>query len=93
MSDRVRAHLIVSGHVQGVYYRSTSAETGLKLGLTGWSKNLPNGTVEIVAEGDKDQIAKLIKWCHKGPPTARVEGVEVIWEAPTGEFDAFRVTL
>lgn len=93
MSDIARAHLIVSGHVQGVYYRSNSAETGLKLGLTGWSKNLPNGTVEIVAEGDKERIEELIKWCRKGPPSARVEGVDIRWEAPTGEFEAFRVTL
>jgi len=93
MSDNVRAHLIVSGFVQGVYFRSTAAETGLKLGLTGWAKNRPNGTVEIIAEGDKDQIEKLIKWCHKGPPTARVDGVDISWEPTTGEFQTFRVTL
>lgn len=93
MTDTARAHLIVSGHVQGVYYRSTSAEKGLALGLTGWAKNLPNSTVEIVAEGDQDQIAELIKWCHKGPPSARVEGVDIAWEAPTGEFETFRVTF
>lgn len=92
-SENARAHLVVSGYVQGVYYRSTSAETGLSLGLAGWAKNLHDGTVEIVAEGDKGQIEKLIKWCHTGPPTARVAGVDVRWETPTGEFETFRVVF
>ncbi len=86
-----RAHIWVSGRVQGVYYRATTCEVAKRLRLTGWVRNLPDGRVEIVAEGPEDALKALIDWCWEGPPLARVEDVEVKWEEPTGQYDDFRV--
>ncbi len=86
-----RAHIWVSGRVQGVYYRATTCDVAKRLRLTGWVRNLPDGRVEIVAEGPEDALKALIDWCWEGPPLARVEDVEVKWEEPTGEYDDFRV--
>jgi acylphosphatase len=87
----VRAHIYVSGRVQGVFYRSNTRRRALELGLTGWVRNLPDGRVEIVVEGEREQVKKLIEWCRRGPPLARVERLEVRWENPTGEFEAFTI--
>jgi len=89
--DMRRAHIWVSGKVQGVWYRATTVEVARKLGLTGWVKNLPDGRVEIVAEGSKDALDKLIAWCHEGPPLAIVNEVKVIFEPYTGEFSTFSI--
>lgn len=86
-----RARIWVSGKVQGVWYRATTVEVAQNLGLTGWVKNLPDGRVEIVAEGPKDSLDKLIAWCHEGPPLAIVGEVKVIWEPYTGEFSTFSI--
>jgi len=84
-----RAHIWVSGKVQGVWYRATTVEVARKLRLTGWVKNLSDGGVEIVAEGSKELLDKLIVWCHEGPPLAIVDEVKVVWESHTGEFSTF----
>lgn len=84
-----RLHLWVSGRVQGVFYRANTEEVARRLGLTGWVRNLPDGRVEIVAEGEEDGLQKLIAWCRQGPPAARVSSVEVEEEAYTGEFVQF----
>ncbi len=86
-----RAHIWVSGRVQGVWYRATARDVARRLGLTGWVRNLPDGRVEIVAEGDKEALNEFIKWCWEGPPLARVDDVKVVWEPYTGEFDTFYV--
>ena len=86
-----RAHIWVSGRVQGVYYRATTVEVARRLRLKGWVRNLPDGRVEIVAEGPEDALKALIDWCWEGPPLARVEDVEVVWEEPTGEFEGFSI--
>ncbi len=86
-----RAHIYVSGRVQGVFYRSNARRRALELGLRGWVRNLKDGRVEIVAEGDEEPLERLIEWCRRGPPMARVEDVEVRWEAPTGEYEDFEV--
>ena len=72
-------HLIVSGRVQGVWFRAGAREQALELGLCGWAKNCPDGTVEIHAEGDKKTLEQFITWCRKGPPAARVSALEVEW--------------
>ena len=72
-------HLIVSGRVQGVWFRAGTREQALELGLCGWAKNCPDGTVEIHAEGDKKTLEQFITWCRKGPPAARVSALEVEW--------------
>ncbi len=88
---RKRAHLFISGRVQGVFYRANTQERARRLGLTGWVRNLPDGRVEAVVEGEEERIRELINWCHEGPPGARVEDVEVHWEDYRGEFDDFEI--
>lgn len=86
-----RWHLWVAGKVQGVFYRANAVKVAQQLGLTGWVKNLPDGRVEIVAEGEEDALEKLLAWCQKGPPAARVISVEVEEAGYTGEFSRFFV--
>lgn len=86
-----RIHLIVSGLVQGVFFRSTSRHQALHLGLTGWVKNRMDGKVEIVAEGKEDSITNFIRWSYEGPPGARVDKVDLTWEEYTGEFPGFSI--
>jgi Acylphosphatases len=88
---RVRAHVWISGRVQGVFFRAHTKEVAEKLGLTGWVRNLPDGRVEAVFEGEEEAVKEAIEWCKRGPPLARVEKVEVRYEDPTGEFRDFRI--
>lgn len=83
------AHIIVTGRVQGVYYRATAEETARILGLTGWVKNCSDGNVEILAEGDRAALENFINWCHQGPPLARVKNVSADWQPATGQFSTF----
>jgi acylphosphatase len=89
-SDRVRAHVFVSGRVQGVFYRANTRDTARDLNVDGWVQNLDDGRVEAVFEGPENRIEELIDWCHEGSPSARVEAVEVEYENPQGE-DGFRI--
>ncbi|AMM41662.1 acylphosphatase [Candidatus Desulfofervidus auxilii] len=89
--EKARAHVIIKGRVQGVFFRSSTQDEAIRLGLTGWVKNCPDGSVEAVFEGDKKVIEEIIKWCHKGPPWARVNEVKVSWEPYQGEFVRFSV--
>ena len=77
--DRVAAKLMISGRVQGVWYRGTMQERAEELGCSGWSRNLFSGEVEAFVEGPRDKVEALIGWCRRGPPSARVESVEVTW--------------
>jgi acylphosphatase len=85
----VRAHLIIGGTVQGVYFRSTAVEVAQKHGVCGWVKNTPEGTVEVVLEGGEEDVKKVIEWCHTGPPMAIVKNVDVEWDSFKDEFDDF----
>ncbi len=89
---KARAHIVVSGRVQGVFFRDHTQRWASSLGLAGWVRNLGDGRVEAVAEGEKEKIEDLIGYLKQGPPVARVEDVEVSWEEPKGEFSDFRVT-
>lgn len=91
MSQAVRAHIIVSGLVQGVYYRVSTKQEALTIGITGWVKNRPDGTVEAMLEGEKQRVAQLIDWCRQGPPDAQVSSVQVDWENFKGEYQDFRI--
>jgi acylphosphatase len=86
---RVRA--IVSGRVQGVSYRAATASEARHLGVTGWVRNRHDGSVELEAEGPRDQIEKLLAWCHRGPPAARVSNVAVDDLVPIGAESAFEI--
>ena len=89
--ERTRAHLRIHGRVQGVYYRASMVEQAQKLGLEGWVMNSADGSVESVVEGARSAVDTLIAWCHQGPRGARVENVEVRWEAPGHHFSGFVV--
>lgn len=79
----VCAHVRVSGRVQGVYFRASTADEARALGLAGWVRNAGDD-VEAVFEGPRSRVERLIEWCHGGPQRAVVEGVEVTWEQPEG---------
>jgi acylphosphatase len=86
-----RAHLFISGRVQGVGFRaSTEVEAERLGGIVGWVKNLADGRVEAVIQGPKDKVEALVRWCHKGPAAAIVEKVEVTWESTLEDFKDFR---
>lgn len=86
-----KAVIRVSGIVQGVYYRSSTKDQADGIGLRGTVRNLPNGDVEVVAEGEEGRIQALIEWCNRGPLGARVESVDVRWGEPSGSFRAFSI--
>jgi acylphosphatase len=86
-----RLHLIVRGRVHGVFFRATAQEEADRLGLVGWVRNRPDGTVEIVAEGDAPALARLRAWAQQGPSGAFVESVEEIADVATGEFRRFGI--
>ena len=91
MTEKIRAHIFVSGRVQRVFFRSETREKALKLGLTGWVKNLPDGRVEAVFEGEKARIEEMIEWAKKGPPGAIVNHLDLNWEEYQGEFKNFEI--
>lgn len=84
-------HLIISGFVQGVFYRAATRDTAMRLGLKGWVRNLPDGNVEAVFEGPVEKLKQAVAWCHQGPPGARVTKIDEKWDEYTGEFDGFDV--
>jgi acylphosphatase len=86
-----RLHLFVSGRVQGVFFRASTRDAARNLGLTGWVRNLPDGRVEALFEGDERALAQIIEWCRTGPPGALPEGLEPRWEKHDGEFSDFRI--
>jgi acylphosphatase len=91
--ERVRVHLRVTGRVQGVFFRASTRDEADRLGLAGWVRNRDDGAVELEAEGPRGQVERLVEWCRRGPPAARVRGVEVAERAPIrGESEGrFRI--
>ena len=87
----VRAHLVIAGRVQGVFFRYTMQEVASSFNVTGWVKNRWDGKVEAVLEGDKENVEKVIEWSYHGPPAAVVEDVQIVWEKYSGEFSHFSI--
>ena len=87
-----RAHIFVSGRVQGVFFRSHTEKWASSLGLTGWVRNVEDGRVETLVEGDKEKIESLIGKLNQGPPQAMVRDLDVSWDEFKGEFDDFQIT-
>lgn len=81
----------VFGIVQGVFFRKSTKEKADELGICGWARNGRDGSVEIMATGEKDVVEKFISWCKKGPPLSKVEKVEVDWLNQTENFEDFNV--
>lgn len=87
----IRAHVLISGHVQGVFYRASTQRQANALGLRGWVRNLPGGRVEALFEGEQATVERMLAWCRQGPPNAYVTDVDVRYEPFTGEFTSFGV--
>ena len=86
-----QAHIIISGKVQGVFYRASTRDKALRIGVTGWVKNIPGGNVEAVFQGEKNKVMQMIEWCKKGPAYSKVDDVSVTWEELKEEFETFEV--
>ena len=94
MSEKkVRAHVIVSGIVQGVFFRAETMKAAHEYGVCGWVRNKSDGTVEAVFEGNENDVVSALEWCKKGSPRSNVTGVNVKWEDYQGEFSRFDVTF
>jgi acylphosphatase len=86
-----RLEATVRGRVQGVYFRQTTRSQAQQLHLTGWTRNEPDGTVKVVAEGPEAALQQLLTFLHQGPPGARVDQVQANWSAATGDFATFHI--
>lgn len=91
MGATVRRTLRIRGRVQGVFYRQSAADEARRLSLRGFVRNLPDGDVEAIVEGTPEALDEFVRWCHQGPPAARVTDVQVVEGAATGEFPSFEV--
>ncbi len=89
MADRARVHVVVSGLVQGVAFRAYTVDEARRLGVRGWVRNLPDGRVEVEAEGERAALDALVEFCRRGPPAAEVDDVEVTWSPFRGDLLPF----
>ncbi len=85
----IRVHVFISGRVQGVFFRSSTKGKAEELGISGWVRNLSDGRVEAVFEGEEGSVKRMVEWCRKGPEYAWVDDVEVMSENYSGEFEGF----
>jgi acylphosphatase len=90
--DNRQAHVWISGRVQGVFFRHRTREEALKRGLRGWVRNLRDGRVEAVFQGNHQEIQGMLEWCHHGPPSAWVDDVHIAWEESSPDIKGFQVT-
>ncbi len=86
-----QVHLIISGMVQGVLFRASAQNTARKLNVSGFVKNLSDGSVELIAQGEEAMLNRLIEWSRKGPLGARVENVEITWQTAEPQFKGFNI--
>jgi acylphosphatase len=89
----VRAHVVIDGRVQGVCFRMDTRRAALERSIKGWVRNLPDGRVEAVFEGEESDVKSMMKWCETGPPLARIGKIDVEWEPCRGDFSSFEVTF
>jgi len=93
VNKKVKVHIFISGIVQGVFFRYETREKAQELGVTGWVKNLPDGRVEAVFEGERVKVDEVLKWAKKGPSGAIVDHLDAVWEGHQGEFQDFEVRV
>ena len=87
-----RVHVVISGRVQGVWFRANTKDKAEQLGLNGWVRNTSDGNVEAVFEGEQEQITKMLEWCRQGPPMAHVENVKVEKQSVSdNQFNGFSI--
>ena len=91
MAEKIRARALITGRVQGVFFRAETQQAARRFGVAGWVRNKPDGSVEALFEGDQEAVENTINWCHQGPPLSRVDRVLVTPEEYTGEFTNFSV--
>ena len=89
--DRVRAHVFITGRVQGVNFRAHTRDEAKRAAVDGWVKNLPDGRIEAVFEGTRAGVQRMVSWCYSGAPAADVEHVEVAWEDATNREGPFGI--
>ncbi|MEI7768737.1 MAG: acylphosphatase [Chloroflexales bacterium] len=89
--ERVRAHVFISGRVQGVNFRAYMRDRARDAGVEGWVRNLSDSRVEAIFEGTRPAVQKLVSWCYSGPVHAEVAKVELAWEEPTGKEGSFSI--
>jgi acylphosphatase len=87
----VQAHVYITGRVQGVNFRYYTRQQAFELGVNGWVRNVRDGRVEAVFQGEEEQVAKLLKWCEHGPTSARVDNLEVDWESTSDPLSGFEI--
>jgi len=92
MTTNARIHVVIEGRVQGVFFRAETQRAAQRLGVTGWVRNRPEGTVEAVFEGPSQAVQQAVDWCWQGSPRAKVSDVKIEWQDFTGEFDSFSIT-
>ena len=92
MDNKVNARVIISGRVQGVFFRMETKRAAERFGVCGWVRNQNDGTVEALFEGEKADVDAVLEWCEKGPPLSSVIQVDVKWGTPSGRFTKFDVT-
>lgn len=91
--ENLRIHVWINGKVQGVFFRASTKDKAKKLGLNGYVKNLSDGKVEAIFEGEKEKLEKILQWCKKGPSSAIVKDVKVKKEESSGEFNDFSIVF
>jgi len=87
----LRAQVVIHGIVQGVYFRASTREEAVRIGVGGWVRNLPDGSVEALFEGETLKVEEILGWCHKGPSGAVVDNVKILYEPYKGEFKHFDI--
>lgn len=88
---KARAHVFVEGMVQGVFFRSHVSDQAERSDVTGWVRNLKDGRVEAIFEGEKEDVRMVVDWCRMGPPGTRVTNLKVDWQNYRDEFDSFEI--
>ena len=88
---KTNVHVMITGRVQGVWFRANTRQKAEQLGITGWVHNTRDGCVEAIFEGEENRVKEMIEWCHRGPPLAKIENVEVKNQSPTNGFDDFSI--
>ncbi len=89
--EYLRAKVVIHGIVQGVFFRASTRDEAIRIGVGGWVRNLSDGTVQALFEGEKKKVEEILGWCHKGPPGARVDKVDISWEPYKGEYQLFDI--
>jgi acylphosphatase len=93
MQKQVRARVVITGKVQGVYFRAETQRAAKQRNVAGWVRNWSNGSVEALFEGDEPAVKAMLEWCWQGSPFSKVQHVDIQWETYIGDFDRFDIVF